>query len=127
MVLEWGIVLASIVSTVITAPFYYFVNKLVYTRPEYTDLYAVDINDTYKIDFRMLPDKTYLVKSEIEVDKTSKEVYFIVNSEEHDSLQKEMSVENTSVLHRLIGGYIYIYSSNFATIRTRIFDISKML
>lgn len=127
MVLEWGIVLVSVVSTVITTPIYYFVNKLVYTRPEYTDLYAVDINDTYKIDFKMLPDKTYLIKSEIEVDKASKEVYFIVNSDEHNSLQKEMNVENISVLYRVIGGYIYVYSSSFVTIQSRIFDTSKML
>lgn len=127
MVLEWIIVLTSVVSTIITTPFYYFVNKIVYTRPEYTDLYAVDINDTYKIDFRMLPGKTYLIKSEIEVDKASKEVYFIVNSDEYNSLQKEMSVENISVLYRLIGGYIYVYSSNFTTIQTRIFDVSKIL
>lgn len=127
MVLEWGIVLVSVVSTVITTPIYYFVNKLVYTRPEYTDLYAVDINDTYKIDFKMLPDKTYLIKSEVEVDKASKEVYFIVNSDEHNSLQKEMNVENISVLYRVIGGYIYVYSSSFVTIQSRIFDTSKML
>lgn len=127
MVLEWGIVLVSVVTTAITTPIYYFVNKLVYIRPEYTDLYAVDINDTYKIDFKMLPDKTYLIKSEIEVDKTSKEVYFIVNSDEHNSLQKEMNVENISVLYRVIGGYIYVYSSSFVTIQSRIFDTSKML
>jgi hypothetical protein len=127
MVFEWGFVAISAISSVLSAPIYYFVNKLVYSRHEYTDLYAVDINDTYKIRYKLEPKKTYLIKAVIEVDKVNEEIFLIINDYEQGHFQKEIKVEDVSILYRTLGGYLYTYGSGFATIQLHIFDTSKML
>jgi len=127
MVFEWGFIAVSAVSSILSAPIYYFVNKFVYTRPEHTDLYAVDINDIYKISYKLDPEKTYLIKTTIEVDKVSEEVFLIINSYEHTHFQKEVKIEDVSILFRTLGGYLYTYGSGFAIVQTHFFDTSKML